>query len=247
MGATMWWQYSSPNSLPNLEVWYNASSGDAFNKTTSITNGTAVTSWQNFGGLTSHDWNSLGGKRPVWYSNQKNGLGAVRFVPSGSQSLSINPITYIQALPATTMVLVYKTANTGSGTRICTTSDSGGYRWGQTANTLIGAMAGGNFTLNGVTADTDYHHVVIKFDGSQTGNANRVKVRYDAIETPLTFSSNVNLTTSASASYFYGGVDSNGSSNYWDGDILELMIFTRALNDGEIATIEQYITTKWNI
>jgi len=54
-------------------------------------------------------------------------------------------------------------------------------------------------------------------------------------------------TTSASASTFYGGVDSTGNSGYWDGDIGELMFWTRPLSVGEITAVENYLTTKWNV
>lgn len=260
--ATVWWQYTSPQSLPNLEVWYNASTPTTFNKTSSISSGVEITSWQNAGTLTSHDWNSTGNHRPEWFSNQKNGLGMVRFngQPSGSPTgedgdtdeyLTINPVAYLTnsgaGLSGTTLALVFKTANTGAGTRILSTTDSNGYKWGVTGNTWTGGMAGGTFTIPGITADTQYHHVILNFDGTQTGNSNRLKVRLDAIGVPLTFSSNVNATTSGSASTFYGGTDSNGSSNYWEGDIGELMIWTRALSDGEMATVENYFTTKWAI
>jgi hypothetical protein len=51
--------------LPNLEISYDASSSlsTTFNSNT-ISSGTEVTSWHNGGGLTTHDWNSTGGKRP---------------------------------------------------------------------------------------------------------------------------------------------------------------------------------------
>ena len=71
---------TSASQLPNLEVWYDASQSlsTTFNSGV-ITSGTEVTSWHNAGGLTSHDWNSTGGRRPEWFSNIKNGYGVVRF------------------------------------------------------------------------------------------------------------------------------------------------------------------------
>lgn len=245
--ATFYWQYTPPDAIPNINVWYYADDGTKFNKTSSITNGTSVTSWQNAGGLTSHDWNSTGGKRPVWYSNQQNGKGVVRFDHAGSQYLSINPISYMQSLPAVTQFIVFKTANVADGTRICTTTDTNGFRWGQNANTWIAGFAGATCNLAINTVDTNYHHVALIYDGTATGNANRLKIKLDGIDQTLTFSGTVGATTSPTASTFYGGVDSNGNSNYWDGDICEMLFFTRTLNPGEVTTVENYITSKWAI
>lgn len=247
MASTFYWTYTPPASLPNINVWYYADDGKTFNKTTSITNATAVTSWQNAGGLTSHDWNSTGGRRPVWYSNQKNGKGVVRFDHAGGQYLSINPIAYMQGLPGVTMFVVFKTSNVASGTRICTTTNTNGFRWGQRANTWIAGFAGANCNVVTTSADTDYHHVSIIYDGTATGNANRLKIRLDSINQTLSFSGNVAATTSNVASDFYGGVDADGASNFWDGDICEMMFFTRTLNTGEVNAIENYITSKWAI
>lgn len=245
--ATFWWQYTSPNALPSLSTWYNASDGTTFNKTTSITNGTQVSSWQNGGGLTSHDWNSTGGKRPTFYTPVKNGLGVVRFSPAATSSLTINPITYMQSLSAVTMAIVFKTSNTGTGTRIATTTDTNGFRWGQNGTQWIGGFSGATFTVDSITADTNWHHIILKFDGSQSGNLNRLKARLDSVDLSLTFSGTVANTTSAVASIFYGGVDSTGNSNYWDGDIGELMFWNRALTTGEVGQVENYLTTKWAI
>lgn len=240
---------SSAAQLPSLEVWYDAASGTNFNKTTSITNNTAVTSWQNGGGLVSHDWNSTGGNRPVWFSNVQNSKGVVRFNPAGNttQFLSINPIAYLQSLSACTLVILFKSTSSASGRRILTSSNSGGFQWGQNGSQWIGTMSGASFTVNDHATDTSFHHIVITFDGTQIGDANRVKARLDGSDVTLTFSTSVNATTSASASTFYGGVDSTGNSNFFVGDLGELMIFTRALKPTETLAVEEYLTNKWGV
>ena len=250
---------SSASQLPNLEVWYDASQSLAstFNSGV-ITSGTEISAWHNGGGLNSHDWNSVGGKRPEWFSNIQNGLGAVRFngtsagSPTGEdadtdESLSINPIAYLQSLPAATMVILFRTLTTAAGRRILTSSNTNGFQWGQNGSQWIGQFAGGTFSVNTATTDTSFHHVVITFDGAQTGDSNRLKIRLDGADTPVTFTTSVNPTTSASASSFYGGVDSTGNSNFWIGDMGELMVFTRALKTMEIVAIEEYITKKWAV
>jgi len=240
---------SSASQLPNLEVWYDAAGGTNFNKTTSITNGTSITSWQNGGGLVSHDWNSTGGNRPVWNSNIQNGLGVARFNPTGAttQFLSINPIAYLQALPAATMVLLFRTSTVAAGRRIATSTNTGGFQWGQNGTQWVGQFSGASFTVDNHIADTNFHHIALTFDGAQTGNTNRLKARLDGSDTPITYTTNVNATTSAAASTFYGGLDQTGNSGYWQGDIGELMIWTRALTVSELLSVEGYLTNKWAV
>lgn len=246
--ATLWWQYTTPAALPSLQVWYYADDGKQFNKSaTPIANSTAVTSWQNAGGLASHDWNSTGGKRPTFITPAKNGLGAVRFSPSATSELTINPIAYMRSLAGVTMAIAFKSSNTGGGTRIVSTTDTNGFRWGQSGTQWLGGFAGATFTVDTVTADTNWHHIILNYDGSQTGNANRFQARLDGTPLSLTFTGTVGTITSATATTFYGGLDSTGNSNYFDGDIGELMFWTRTLAPGEISTVENYLTTKWAI
>lgn len=252
---------TSASQIPNLEVQYDASDGttnaNRFNNNT-ITSGTEVTAWHNAGGLTSHDWNSTGGKRPEFFAPIQNSLGIVRFnnttvgVPTGEdgdtdESLSINPVAYLQSLAGCTMFIVFRSLNTSAGTRICTTSNTNGFKWGQNGTQWIGGFAGATFTVDTITADTNFHHIALIFDGSQADNATRLRARLDAANLSLTFTGTVGTATNASASTFYGGVDSNGSSNWWIGDIGELIIFTRTLNSGEILAVEDYLTSKWAI
>lgn len=249
---------TSASQLPNLEVWYDASASlsTTFNAGV-IASGTEITSWHNGGGLSSHDWNSTGGKRPEWFSNIQNGKGVVRFnntgvTPSGEDAdtdelLSINPIAYLRSLSGCTMVLLFRTLSTASGRRILTSSDTGGFQWGQNGTQWLGQFSGGAFTVDNITADTNFHHVIMTFDGSKTGNTERLKIRLDGSDTPVTFSTNVNAATNASASTFYGGVDATGNSGYWIGDLGECMIFTRALSFSEELAIEGYLTTKWAV
>lgn len=243
---------TNANQLPNLEVWYDAAGGTNFNKTASVANGTAITSWQNTGGTVSHDWNSTGGNRPVWYSNIKNGRGAVGFNLAGNttQYFTINPVTYINSLPGATLIILYQMTSTAAGIRYVTSSDVGGFQFGQNGTTLVGGFAGATFTVNSIPADTLWHHIIFTFDGTQTGNANRLKARLDGNEVTLTFTGTVNPTTSAVAAYFYGGstgVSTTNTSNYFIGYMGETMIFTRALSINEVLAVEQYLTNKWAV
>lgn len=250
------------SQLPNLEVGYSAGIIDAstFNNGV-ITSGTEITSWHNSGVLSSHDWNSTGGQRPEWYSGLQNGHGAVRFnnttagTPSGedadtNENLTINPVTYLHSLAGATQVIAFRTLSTAAGIRYCSSTDVNGFQWGQDGTTWIGGFAGATFTVDTLVADTNFHIVSLWYDGSQTGNANRLKVRLDGVPTTLTFSGTVGTATSGSAKYFYGGATGTSGanqSNFWIGDIGDLFIWTRTLTSSELLAAEDYLMNYWAV
>lgn len=253
---------TSAAQLPNLDTGYTAGTIDAstFNNGL-ITSGTEISAWHNAGGLSSHDWNSTGGKRPEWFSNIQNGLGVVRFnstttgTPAGEdgdndESLTINPITYLQSLSGVTQIIVFRTLSTSAGIRYCCSTDVNGFQWGQNGTQWIGGFAGATFTMNTLVADTKFHTVALWYDGSQTGNANRLRVRLDGTATTLTFTGTVGTATSATSKYFYGGATgttSSNQSNFWIGDIGDLFIWTRALSSSELFAAEEYLLNRWGI
>lgn len=248
---------TSASQLPNLEVWYSADT----NATVGVTSGQEVSAWSNSGGLTSRDWNSTGGARPEWFSNIQNGLGVVRFnnptigVPTGedadtNERLTINPVTYINSKSNSTLVILFRSLSTVAGIRYVTSTDVGGYQWGQNGTQWIGGFAGATFTVDNVAADTNFHHIILSFDGTQPDNATRLKARLDGTTVPLTFTGTVGSATSASAAYFFGGCTGsniNTVSNFFIGDIGEVLIFTKTLNLGEILAVEDYLTRKWAV
>lgn len=245
---------TSAIELPNLEVWYYA---DVNSNVGGITSGTEVSAWANAGGLTSHDWNSLGGSRPEWFENIQNSKGVVRFNwpnddADTNERLTINPVAYLHNLSGTTMVIVFRSLSTAAGIRYISSTDVSGFQWGQNGTQWIGGHADATFTVDTLTADTNFHYIVLRFDGTATGNSNRLTARLDGTNCTLTFTGTVGTATSGASAYFFGGCTGTGSSNnatsnYFIGDIGELLIWTRALSTGEILAVEDYLTSKWNV
>lgn len=121
----------------------------------------------------------------------------------------------------------------------------------------------GTLTISGVTVtlhgtaqyfinDRDYEFTLRAYDGTQTGNSNRLKFRYEGAEKILSFTGTIPATTSASTTYlFLGGNNRSGgaggalATTYMDGYIAEVLIWTRTLTATEIASVESYINAKW--
>jgi len=81
--------------------------------------------------------------------------------------------------------------------------------------------------------DTDWHHVVLVFDGSQSDNAGRLKGYFDGVQQTLSWANTIPAATDDnSASFLFGRSPAN--STYTDGSIDEVRIYNRALSAGEV-------------
>lgn len=107
-------------------------------------------------------------------------------------------------------------------------------------------MGQGLATTSGVTLDTYFHIFTAVFDGTQTGNSNRLKFRVDGIEKTLSFSQNVSGTTSSDTSVFYIGENADALEDL-NGYVCESLLYTKPLTSTEITNTENYLKTKWAI
>ena len=95
-----------------------------------------------------------------------------------------------------------------------------------------GANTGGYTDEDIVTLNT-WYHVVMVFDGSETGNANRLKGFVNGTQKTLEFLGTIPVTIGSNTSNFELG-RSYGDTNKFDGSIDGVKIYNRALSAEEI-------------
>jgi hypothetical protein len=146
-----------------------------------------------------------------------------------------------------TMFVVAKATSLTGNRAVCGT-DTTGYRIYFNGTNYQVATASGTGTSS-VTGDTtNFHIFTLRFDGTATGNANRLQFRYDSSSQTLNFgATTVGTATSASSTTYYIGVDDTGSAGYFQGDIGSIIIYTRALNTNEMIGIETWLKQFWGI
>lgn len=254
--------YVPPNLIPNLSLWYNASasttlinnvSTDNFDVT--VSNGTRISQWKDLSGL-GHAANVNGGnnRRPQYATPIQNSLGAVLYTASNSENLDINPTSWIHTLSGLTIYVVARpTSLPVTAFPLAVTDTSTGVWWNGT-NWSLGITAGNRGTVT-LTDDTSKFHIYgLVFDGSQTGNSNRLKFRYDESEKTLSFTGTIPSATGSASAYLYVGGDNRSgvaggalSSTYMDGYVGEVLIWTRTLTATEIVSVESYLDVKWGL
>lgn len=200
-------------------------------------------------GSTVKPANSTGGKRPSRNLSVQNGKNAAYF-DGNNDLLTVNPITSFQSLSGNSMIMVAKFNNvsaTNTVTQLGTNMAQRNANWfGITGGNYRIGMGQGLATTSDVTIDTNFHVYTLVFDGSQTGNSNRVKFRIDGVEKSLTFTTNAQSTTSSDTSVLYIGETADATEDF-DGYLGELLLYTKTLTATEITNTENYLKNKWAI
>ena len=253
--------YVTPNTIPSLTLWYNASASSTVvngvstaNFDVTVSNGTRLGSWKDLSGLGQPaNVNGGAGNKPAYVTPIQNGLGAVSYTSASTYNLDINPSTWSNSLSGFTVyVLARPTSLPVTAFPLMVSDLSNGIWWNGT-NWSIGISAGNRGAATVTNDTTKFHMYGLIFDGSQTGNANRLQFKYDRTAQTLTFTGTIPTTTPSNAYWFVGGDNRSGANGgalattYMDGYIGEVLIWTRTLSGSEITSVEYYLNQKWGL
>ena len=242
------------DKLPTLQVWYNADIGTSAsgNFSTNLVSGDDISQWKDRSGVGSN-LNKSGSavNKPNWYANQAgvgNTLGVLRFNGT-SESLDANPVAWMQSRTGFSLFVVAKATTVGVTTRTICTTNMGGFQISHNSSNwrIEAGGCSGVSTVTGTGDTSRYNIYSLIFDGAGIGNTSRLKFRYNKAPQTLSYTGTATSITSASASTFYVGVGSAGNSQYFAGDIAEIIMFTRAVNSSEINGVESYLSSHWNL
>ena len=224
-----------------LGGWYSPSS--TFSP--SNASGTLITQWGDLSNA-NHNLNSTGGpEKPRISGNTQNGLLSVQY-DGTSDYETINPFTQIGGASGVTIFLVCKFNATG-GTQVVTSTSTGGSQLaisGATSRYNL-TFASGIGTDTGSTVDTNFHIHTMAFNGSGIGNSDRLIYRRDKVQRTLGYTGTVGTVTGAGTIFSLGAT--TVPSNFFNGYVGELIIYTRALTTVEIQSTENYLSNKWAI
>lgn len=221
----------SPSNLPNLALWLKA---DAI---TGLTDGQAVATWNDSSGNGRNATQATGSAQPLYKTNIVNGKPVVRF--DGNSDYLEG--TWNLTLTAETVFVVFSYTGTAYA-RAWTQSDAGndnavaGYvpTIRDASTTSWGAVAGGTIVATVTMAQSTFGIFTATHSGSQI--ANRINGG-----TAATYNHTLNKTFTR-----YRAGNSTGA-NYLQGDIAEIIVYSRALSTTERQQVEQYLAQKYAI
>ena len=240
-----------PETLPEavetasttIDIWYDASDPYYFKPSTPY-DGQDFTQWTDKSDY-AHNANAIGGLpfRANYEANELNSLAVVRF--DGDDGLSVNPISSMSGVPGYTMFFVSKmTATAGNPVMGMTNLGGLGIYYDSTAGRWAVSASNGSATSTKTNDATGFHVHAMIYDGTLTGNANRLKYYYDGAQETLTFTGTVGTTTLANTIYYIGNL--NGA-RFFTGDMAEICMFNRALSAAELQYVYNYLEAKWNL
>lgn len=253
--------YVVPSSIPSLSLWYNASASSTLvnnvstaNFDSTVVNGTRIGRWVDLSGL-GQPANVNGGNnlRPSYATPIQNGLGAVSYTAASSYNLDINPSTWSNSLSGFTLYVLSRPTSLPVTAFPLMVSDLSCGIWWNGTNWNIGHSVGNSGNVSVTDDTTKFHMYGMVFDGSQTGNANRLQFRYDRSAKTLAYTGTIGTTTPSNSYWFVGGDNRSGasggalSSTFMEGYIGEVLIWTRTLTATELSQVELYLNTKWNL
>ena len=90
--------------------------------------------------------------------------------------------------------------------------------------------AWGNFTSN----DTNWHNIQVVFNGTLTGNSNRLKVYFDGVETALSFTGTIPTSVGTPTGGYRVGQTFTDINSYGSSSIASVQIYNRALSAQEV-------------
>lgn len=224
----------SPASIPGLELWLDAS------QITGLSDGDPISTLTD---ISSNAWQATQGtasKKPTYLTNIKNGQPVIRF--DGVDDIVTNTTcTSFNGLTGATLFYAYKFNNAGSTGFLSFWNDA---RLSQQDFSVIHSIyadgsSGAPYPYGSYAVSTSWQLVEAVFDGSQTGNADRLKVWVDGLAKTLSF------TGTIPASFFSGsdGFELGGGlgGNYNGHDLAVLCYYGRALTSGERDQVRSYI------
>ncbi|MBP9751907.1 MAG: LamG domain-containing protein [Candidatus Moranbacteria bacterium] len=234
--------YSFENSLEQGLVGYwklddasgtSAADSSGNGNTGTLTSGPTWTTGQ-IGGATDFD-----GTDDHIVTNDINALDGLSFLTVGAWA-NIDALTQDKTIFS-------KSNSSADGNRIQMALGGTGYGEPNDITLSIGDASNQYaYTTGDIVSTGVWNHYVMVFDGTQTGNANRLKLYKNGTQQALTFGGGVTIpaTTSASnAGIFQIGAETNHvtSNRYWDGSIDEIRVYNRPLGADEVAKL--YRTT----
>lgn len=230
------------NSISNNELWLETSvQNKAFSDDgNSIADGDNITIWKDRSYNQNPRTITVVGNGPT-FSNSINFIQALRFSSnSSSDYLQINDASFLNNSDYTIMITEKRMALNDSGAKNYLVGEDGSFAIGYESETSIiqtHGEAASNNNQASVESFSSYSNKprVITFTHSSI-NGNRIYVNATL----------ANSDTTANATTHLSGITNLAIGKNYNGEIGEIVIFSRSLKAVEVQEIENYLTNKWN-
>lgn len=241
--------FVNPLSLSGLALWLDAAYGtyqDAARTTPATADQDPVAGWEDRSGQGNHGSNGEGILRPSLRLDVINGLPALRFDGANDRFDCGTGVD----LAAVTVFAVAKNINLTGLSATVDISDPAGptdnvtQLWdSQAADKWFLQWNNGGF--QNVNGEVEFGDTWLYRTDRHDGAAGNVEVWKNGVSV-LTGSGKAALVTDA-ANHCYIGYYAVGSTGYLEGDIAEVIVYSRALTPAELASVHGYLAAKYGL
>lgn len=219
-------------------VWYDAS--DATTQTIVSGKVSAITDKQT--GISYSQ--GTAGNRPVLDAASLNSLDTHDFVRASETYVANSGFTGLNSKSGATLVIVLKTTNTTLN-QIPWLPLNQCLELQQVSSEMVVYSGAGVFGKFANTS-TAWRVLTCRFDGTATGNANRLKVWDNGTAKTLTFTGTVGTSSSSVNGIEIGAVSSFAGIGF-DGSIAEAIMLDYAGTDADLDVLNSYVAAKYDI
>ena len=238
---------SPVTSIGDLILWYETTSEKSFSVDETV-DGSTISTWYdinpNIETVRNNATQTTAGNRPTYKTDKINGLPAISFTRANSNYLSFDGSGIVNS-NYTIFVVEQRTSN-----------DSINYFLGGselTANTNLFLGYRNNTTL---TSAMRYNGLNVTYSEYKTPTPLIHSYTFNFYTKTYKINGTLQTTSSTGTSYdikqplsSYAGssIGRQLSTNYYQGDIGEIIIFKKIITEKEIKLVEKYLGKKWGI
>ncbi|CAB4213862.1 Concanavalin A-like lectin/glucanases superfamily [uncultured Caudovirales phage] len=229
-----------PSQISNLDIWL-----DANDSSTITQSGGRVSVWADKSGNSANALQGTGASQPTYTANGQNGRSVVTYANGNFFQISSQAATDITS-SFTFQAALNMTSATGGGGNILSKGTLGPYRWRFDNNTTNGAITliiadSDGFSVTTTTTTVSFGVPVILGVRFRAGVAidfyvNNIQI-YTAATTKTVLSTNASAVDVGTVS---------GSENFI-GQMMEVLVYKKALSDVELGQTVNYLSNKWGI
>jgi len=248
---------SVPLTIPNLQAWFDASDTQTINNGAALSDGDAVTDWQDKAG-TANGTQGTGANQPTIRFNQFNGNAVVRFDGTDDYIDITGSPNYGLTRQFTAFVVSNRT-NGATGVPLVV-----GERQGAGAGTNLGIRwdsngAGATYSTRCNTKYSSVSSNLVSLTGGDDNNLEIITSVREADDdlaiynnreltsaTDVGINANVDFTSANLTAIGAGANETSGTELHFGGEVCEILLYDRQLSDSErFQVVYNYLIPKW--
>ena len=207
-----------------------------------VSNADPVGTWKDKSGNARHVTAASDAGRPTYVTGVQNSLPGIRFDRVNDYLTRASGLG-VGGLAGYTLFGVLSYSSTGN--QLALNAENYVVRVQGNGATVLEYVSSSATDYGQYTATIAAHIATQVYDGSQTGNANRLKVYTDGTQQSLTFFGTIGATLAASTSFTLGIADNDKVTAPFGGDWLELIVVPSVLSTADVAKFHRYLAQKW--